>query len=138
MTGLGAQYLGLILGKPSFKQHRLVDDPATFGRTNQVEEALMDMLTPETKLKHWIVRGLTLAALLTGPLVTATFASPWSRDHVTVAKTASVDTPRPRCSPTSQARPCDIGAFFFGYVEFDVDPANGVPGFDSMPPGVSP
>jgi hypothetical protein len=29
----------------------------------------------------------------------------------------------------------DLGPFAFGYVEFDWDPANGVPGFDSWPPG---
>jgi hypothetical protein len=29
----------------------------------------------------------------------------------------------------------EIGPFAFGYVEFDWDPAGGVPGFSSWPPG---
>ena len=53
------------------------------------------------------------------------------------AQSVSVQSaPSPTRAPLSMPHDTsDLGPFAFGYVEFDWDPANGVPGFDSWPPG---
>jgi hypothetical protein len=81
----------------------------------------------EFPVRQSLACGLVLAALLATPLaVVATMAQSRS-DAPTSANIAGHEF--------TSGQLGNIGPFAFGYVEFDVDPALGVPGFDSWPPG---
>jgi len=79
---------------------------------------------------------LFLAGFLASPIaVMATMANPPLKEELAAADVTVSQGPALASPGLTESG--DIGSFTFGYVEFDVDPRrpNGVPGFDSSPPG---
>ena len=96
----------------------------------------MEIQQVDKNRKRWpaVGAGLLLAALLVVPIVlVATMANPPPKAGFSIETIADPDGLLPQ--PTYPSG--NIGSFAHGYLEFDVDPTglDGVPGFDSWPPG---
>lgn len=101
----------------------------------------MDTQQSNAKSPAWqpIAASLLLAVLLAIPIViVATMASFAQESRVSSALTANQD--RPSLSSNPSTLHGSEKSFYFGYLEFDVDPSRpgGVPGFGSWPPSPPP
>jgi hypothetical protein len=80
---------------------------------------------------------LVLAALLAAPItIVATMANPPAKASLLQETISDPEHSLPELSQRPSNDFLDVGSFAFGYVEFDVDPSRGVPGFDVWPPGL--
>lgn len=90
-------------------------------------------------LPHGVLTRRAMAAALVVAAVAALAIATLVQSHVgATAQSGAVRQAAPSVAAVPLYRPLDsgeVGRFAFGHIEFDWDPAGGVPGFGSWPLG---